>query len=257
MYLYTYSWRLAVTNVLIFRTLRSRRFIIWSLVRHQFKERLLPFSGYKISKSMFICKKMFIRIIQKLNNVILWCYNHLHQKLSRKWPILDEVKACGNHNIPAQNFVRESGSSSILWFHVRKLRELIVSDWSQEWSQPIWSVMANARCARRLSTSFRQLRSWAYRLVCLWCNRQLCDLKKSFKKMFVDNSDITKRDAGYVWESNLVIFGEFSFERVECFLCHELPFTGVTKNSIWYARGLVLVWRLRPSENHQLHALVS
>ena len=83
--------------------------------------------------------------------------------------------------------------------------------------------------------------------------------------MFVDNSDITKSDSGYVSESNLVIFGKFTFERVECksfwfgffilsggfaprprppappptnlityqcFLCHELPFTGVTKNSI-------------------------
>ena len=111
----------------------------------------------------------------------------------------------------------ECGPSSILWFHARnKLREPLVSDWSQEWSQPIWSVMANARCVRRLSTSFRQLRSWAFRLVCLCCNRQLCDMKKSFKKMFVDNSDITKRDAGYVWESNLVIFGKFTFERVEC-----------------------------------------
>ena len=98
----------------------------------------------------------------------------------------------------------------------QKLREPLVSDWSQEWSQPIWSAMANARCARRLSTSFRQLRSWAFRLVCLWCNRQLCDLKKSLKKMFVDNSDITKRDDGYVWESNLVIFRKFTFERVEC-----------------------------------------
>ena len=98
----------------------------------------------------------------------------------------------------------------------RKLREPLASDWSQEWSQPIWSVMANARCARRPSTSFRQLRSWAFKLVCLWCNRQLCDLKRSFKKMFVDNSDTTKRDADYVWESNLVIFRKFTFERVEC-----------------------------------------
>ena len=102
---------------------------------------------------------------------------------------------------------------------------------------------------------------------------QLCDRKKSLKKMFVDNSDITKRDAGYVWESNLVISRKFTFERVECksfwfgffilsggsvsrprppatpptnlityqfFLCHELPFTGVTKNSIWYACGLLI-----------------
>ena len=43
--------------------------------------------------------------------------------------------------------------------------------------------------------------------------------------MFVDNSDITKRDAGYVWESNLVIFGKFTFERVE-------------RKSFWFARPL-------------------
>ena len=115
----------------------------------------------------------------------------------------------------------------------RKLKEPLVSDWSQEWSQPIWSVMANARCARRLSTSFRQLRSWAFRLVCLWCNRQLCDLKKSFKKMFVDNSDITKRDDGYVWESNLVIFRKFTFERVEW-------------KSFWF--GFFILWGASPPE---------